>query len=130
MQQRWRYWNFVTLPSSLFPLYQWKSRPFGCYSRHLYNNSQIVEVLLHGRKNVYVSGGKNCLFFWKIRRALFSWNTRFEICPFALLPTISSNANILNATKDFFFFEIKGFCERLLWSKNQWNHNFLEFSLV
>ena len=27
------------------------------------------------------------LFFGKIWRALFSWNTRFEICPFALLPT-------------------------------------------
>ena len=25
--------------------------------------------------------------FRKIWRALFSWNTRFEICPFALLPT-------------------------------------------
>ena len=27
--------------------------------------------------------------FRKIWRALFSWNTRFEICPFTLLPTIS-----------------------------------------
>ena len=25
--------------------------------------------------------------FWKIWRALFSYNTRFEIRPFALLPT-------------------------------------------
>ena len=29
-----------------------------------------------------------CSFFWKIWRALFSCNTRFEIRPFALLPTI------------------------------------------
>ena len=26
--------------------------------------------------------------FWKIWRALFSWDTRFEIRPFGLLPTI------------------------------------------
>ena len=50
-----------------------------------------------------VSGGKNCLYFRKNWRALFSWNTRFEICPFDLLPTISSNTNILNAITDFFF---------------------------
>ena len=25
--------------------------------------------------------------FWKISRALISWNIRFEICPFGLLPT-------------------------------------------
>ena len=29
------------------------------------------------------------VFFRKIFRALFSGNTQFEICPFALLPTIS-----------------------------------------
>ena len=32
-------------------------------------------------------GGKKCSFFQKIWRALFSWNTRFEIHLFALLPT-------------------------------------------
>ena len=33
-------------------------------------------------------GGKKCSFFYrKIWRALFSCNTRFEICPFALRTT-------------------------------------------
>ena len=36
---------------------------------------------------VWVSGSKKCWFFLKIWRALFSWNTRFEIQRFALLPT-------------------------------------------
>ena len=36
---------------------------------------------------VYVSGGKKHVFR-KIWRALFSWNTRLEIGPVALLPTI------------------------------------------
>ena len=35
---------------------------------------------------VCMSGGQKCLLFWKIWRDLFSCNTRFEICPFALLP--------------------------------------------
>ena len=34
-----------------------------------------------------VSGGKKCSFFGKFGGALFSLNTRFEIRPFALLPT-------------------------------------------
>ena len=33
-------------------------------------------------------GVRNAVF-WKIWHALFSWNTRFEICPFALLLTMS-----------------------------------------
>ena len=36
---------------------------------------------------VCVSGGKKCLFFRKFWLALLSWNTHFEIRPFALLPT-------------------------------------------
>ena len=36
---------------------------------------------------VCVSGGKKYLVFWIIWRALFSYKTRFEIRPFALLPT-------------------------------------------
>ena len=36
---------------------------------------------------VCVSGDKKCSFFRKIWRALFSWNTHFEIRLFALLPT-------------------------------------------
>ena len=43
------------------------------------------------RTYVCVSGGKKCLFFRKIWCALFSWNTRFQIRPFALLPTILLN---------------------------------------
>ena len=35
---------------------------------------------------LYISGDKTFVFR-KIWRALFSWNTRFEIHPFALLPT-------------------------------------------
>ena len=34
--------------------------------------------------------GKKCPFCDKIWRALFSWNTSFEIRPFTLLPTISA----------------------------------------
>lgn len=33
-------------------------------------------------------------FFGKILRALFLWNTRFEICPCVLLPTISQKVYI------------------------------------
>ena len=36
---------------------------------------------------VRVSGCKKSLFFQKVCRALFSWNTRFEIRLFVLLPT-------------------------------------------
>ena len=39
------------------------------------------------RIHVAVSGGKKMFVFRKIWRALFSWNTRFEIRPFALLLT-------------------------------------------
>ena len=35
--------------------------------------------------------GKKCSFFRKIWRALFSWNTRFEIRTLALLPAICRN---------------------------------------
>ena len=35
----------------------------------------------------HVSGGKKMSFLRKIWRDLFSWNTHFEIHPFALLPT-------------------------------------------
>ena len=44
---------------------------------------------------VCISGGKKCSFFRKIWRALISWNTRFEIRPFALLPTNFKYLDIL-----------------------------------
>ena len=37
--------------------------------------------------------------FWKIWRPLFSWNTRFEIHPFALLPTTLA-LNMLASVSD------------------------------
>ena len=40
---------------------------------------------------VCVSGGKECLFFGKFGVLCFFWNTHFEICPFALLPTNCSD---------------------------------------
>ena len=39
------------------------------------------------RTRTYVYQGVRNIFFRKIWRALFSWNTHFEIYPFALLPT-------------------------------------------
>ena len=39
------------------------------------------------QRYVCVSGDKKCLLFRRICRALFSWNARFEVLPFALLPT-------------------------------------------
>ena len=40
-------------------------------------------------------GVKNVRFFRKIWRAFFFWNTRFEIRPFALLPTNCSCISLL-----------------------------------
>ena len=42
---------------------------------------------------VCVSGGKKGFVFRKIWRALFSWNTRFELRIFALLPTKCNSIN-------------------------------------
>ena len=42
---------------------------------------------------VCVSEDKKCSFFWKIWLGLFSWNTRFEIRLFALLPTSSASTD-------------------------------------
>ena len=38
----------------------------------------------------------------QIWHALFSWNTRFEICPFALLPTHCDKANCEGSKLDGF----------------------------
>ena len=53
---------------------------------------------------VCVSGVKMSVFR-KIWRALFSWNTRFEICPFTLLPTNSGQP------------DCPGFAQRFSWLK-------------
>ena len=44
-------------------------------------------ILQKRLRNLCATGGKKCSFLRKIWRALFSWNTCFEIRPFALLPT-------------------------------------------
>ena len=46
---------------------------------------------------VCISGGEKCSFFWKISQALFSWNTHFEIHPFALLPTMLDSSTICHS---------------------------------
>ena len=53
--------------------------------------------------------GEELLVFRKIRRALFSWNTRFEICSFALLPP--NNLFLLFSDADFKVWDL----ELLLW---------------
>ena len=49
--------------------------------------------------------------FWKIWRALFSWNTRFEILPFTLLPPNYGKANINSYIKRY---TIEGFVQFIL----------------
>ena len=62
----------------------------GCFKK---TNHAKFSKNKHILLSVYlcVSGGKKSLFFWKICRALFSWNTYFQIRPFALLPTYQCN---------------------------------------
>ena len=50
-------------------------------ARQIFRKTSISDPL------ICVSGGKKMFVFRKIWRALFSWNTRFEIRPFVLLPT-------------------------------------------
>ena len=47
-----------------------------------------------------VSGDKKCSFFRKIWRPLFPWNSRFEICPFALLPIICAESKNAKSKKN------------------------------
>ena len=62
--------------------------------------------------------------FRKIRRALFSWKTRFEIRPFALLPTISTFPN----TSDVFW-HFQGYRnEALTWNGPRPSWSFHIFS--
>ena len=49
-----------------------------------------VNISFPLRVRVRISG-KEMLVFREIWRTLFSWNTRFEICPFAFLPTVWSS---------------------------------------
>ena len=69
--------------------------------------SQICRVMPKGQilskfvvnVHVCVSGDKKCSFFGKFDVLFFSWNTRFETRPFALLPT---NCQYLcNELRDF-----------------------------
>ena len=75
-------------------------RQKGEFSKRVFEENKVRKIF---RKNehflpsdmntwVCVSGGKKCSFVRKIRRALFSWNTRFEIHPFALLQTYYSKS--------------------------------------
>ena len=50
-------------------------------------NPNVSYRLIRTRTRAY-QGVKNVRFFRKICLALFSWNIRFEMRPFALLPTI------------------------------------------
>ena len=43
---------------------------------------------VHPDKRKCVSGGKKCSFFQKFALLFVFFNTRFEIYPFALIPTI------------------------------------------
>ena len=52
-------------------------------ARQIFRKTNTSYPLIRTR----ICQGKKCSFFRKIWRALFSWNTRFEIRPFALLPT-------------------------------------------
>ena len=60
---------------------------------------------------VCVSGSKKCSFFRKIWHAMFSWNIRFEICPFLLLPKITNifcqmNRAALRPLPNYFMFSL------------------------
>ena len=62
----------------------------GCFKKTSMPNFPKNEhflPLIRTRRCAY-QGLRNVVF-WKIWCALYSWNTRFEIRPFALLPTIS-----------------------------------------
>ena len=52
------------------------------FSKHLLNSDT--------QTNVCLLVGPKCSYFWKIWLALFSFYLRFEIRPFAFLPTILS----------------------------------------
>ena len=56
----------------------------GRISKRVFQENKARQIL---RKNKHFSGGKKCSFLRKIWRALFSWNIRFKIRPFALLST-------------------------------------------
>ena len=60
---------------------------------------------------VCASGSKKCSFFRKIWHAMFSWNIRFEICPFPLLPKITNifcqmNRAALTPLPNYFMFSL------------------------
>ena len=61
-------------------------------ARQTIRKTNISYPLIRTCTSAY-QGVKN-VHFWEIWRALFSWNTRFEIRPSALLPTIYLSAGI------------------------------------
>ena len=52
--------------------------------------------------------------FWKIWSALFSLNTRFQICPFALLTTKTSIGKIILGLSNVADYETSGWENRKL----------------
>ena len=64
----------------------------GCFKKAKHSKFSEKRTFLTSGMFTYacVSGLRNIRFFRKIWRAFFSWNTRFEIRPFSLLPTIFS----------------------------------------
>ena len=55
-------------------------------AREIFQKINIFNPLISTRASAY-QGIRN--IFRKIRRALFSYNTRFAVCPFTSLPTCS-----------------------------------------
>ena len=129
MQQWWRYWNFVTLPFHC-SLYTSESLDLLDVIRGI-----CIIILRLSRfsfmeeKTCTYQGLRIVCFFWKFGVLCF---LETPVLRFALLPYYRRYQIILIywTLLKTFFFEIKGFWERLLWSKNQWNQNFLEFSFV
>ena len=90
------WWNYrknsfkVPCPGIYTQLFQ---KIFFCNSklqficREILQNTRYFFLPPVTHKYVCLSGGKKCSFSGKIWRALFPWNTSFEIRPFALLPT-------------------------------------------
>ena len=88
----------MMLPTWHYPRSQYRFK-FNNRDTHQNNvhercSSLSIVEFIGNKKYVCVSGGKKCLFFWKIWCTLFSCNTRFEIHPFALLTTNSNKPEV------------------------------------
>ena len=80
----------ITSTSQMYNTHIVDNKAKGWISKLVFQENKALQIF---RKNehflppdtltyVCVSGGKKCSFLRKIWRALFSWNTRFEIHPF------------------------------------------------